>query len=489
MKKNVKIKVHIPGGILSPGDLRKIVSTAHHFGTEHIHLGSRQDILLEIDSSYRDEVEERFRSLQYQCEFDESKLYNIVTSFPAINIQPATSWVTEGIYHQLISSFDYLPALKINITDPLQTMTPLFMGQLNFIASPHFNYWYLYIRLKDNSSRAKELWPVLVDGDEVAALSKVMKQILLEDPEITFQHFEKEVYNRRSWNFRVNDSPLEFVRFHLPHYEGFHQQEEDREWLGIFNTNNSYAVNFLEDLSILCAQTDNGRICLTNNKSFLIKNIAEKDVYYWETLLGKHKINTGHSSLEMNWQLPDLDREAYKLKDFVVREFQKEEVRTDGLIFGIRTQPIDMSSSISIERRAMFKIGKYNFIKHYRIRYKKDFNINADETVFYAGYVKKRDLPAVLSYLTEQFYKGLTLDSPLEKDRDGLQKKEEESKKGKIVHQCKKCLSIYDPQFGDESAGVAPGIAFSELPSDYLCGVCEETRNSFVPVNMEKLTA
>ena len=489
MKDNVKIKVHIPGGILSPGDLRKIVSAAHHFGTNYIHLGSRQDILLEVDSIYRTELEERFQTLQYPYEFDESKLNNIITSFPAINIQPATSWVTEGIYHQLLSSFDYVPFLKINITDPLQTMTPLFMGQLNFVASPHYNYWYLYIRLKDNSSRAKELWPVLVDGLEIAALSRVMEDVLKLNPDITFEEFEKEVYNRGSWNFRVNDNPLEFVPFHLPHYEGFHAQEEDKQWLGIFNTNNSYSVNFLEDLSILCGQTDNGRICLTNNKSLLIKNIASKDVYSWETLLGRHKINTGHSSLELNWQLPDLDHEAYKLKNFIVREFLKEEVRTDGLIFGIRTQPVDMASSISIERRAMFKFGKYHFIRHYRIRHKKDFNINSDETIFYAGYVKKRDLPAVLNYLTEQFYKGLMRDSPLEKNNDGLQKNEEETKKGKIVYQCKKCLSVYDPQFGDEGAGVAAGISFNELPSDYLCGVCEESRNSFIPINMEKLTA
>jgi rubredoxin len=489
MKDNVKIKVHVPGGILSPGDLRKIVSAAHHFGTDHIHLGSRQDILLEIDSDYRKEMEERFQALQYPYEFDESKFNNIVTSFPAINIQPATSWVTEGIYHQLLSSFDYVPVLKINITDPLQTMTPLFMGQLNFVASPHYNYWYLYIRLKDDSMNAKEVWPVLVDGLEVAALSKVMEQILGVDPEITFEDFEKEVYNRGNWNFRVNDNPLESVRFHLPHYEGFHAQEEDKQWLGIFNTNNSYSVTFLEDLSILCGQTANGRICLTNNKSLLIKNIAGKDVYSWESLLGKHKINTGHSSLELNWQLPDLDREAYKLKDFIVREFLKAEVRTDGLIFGIRTQPVDMASSISIERRAMIKIGKYHFIRHYRIRHKKNFDINSDETIFYAGYVKKRDLPAVLNYLTEQFYKGLIRENSLAKNIAGPLKNEEESKKGKIVYQCKKCLSVYDSQFGDESAGVAAGISFNELPFDYLCGVCEESRNSFVPVNMEKLTA
>jgi rubredoxin len=489
MKEKIKIKVHIPGGILSPGDLRKIVNAANYFGTDHIHLGSRQDILLEVDEMYRDDIGARFQSLQYPYEFGESRYQNIVTSFPASSIQSATSWMTEGIYHQLLSSFDYLPEIKINIADPLQTMTPLFMGQLNYIASPHYNYWYLYVRLKDEARQSKELWPVLVDGVEMAALSKVMEQILKAQPEISFADFEKEVYNRGTWNFRVNDAPLESVKFHLPHYEGFHFQEEDREWLGIFNTNNSYAVNFLEDLCILCGLTSNSRICLTNNKSLLIKNIASKDVYSWESLLGKHKINTGHSSLDLNWQLPDLDREAYKLKDFIVKNFLKQEVRTDGITFGISTEPADFVSSIMIERRWVFKIGKYRFMRFFDIRYKSNFDLNSDEIIFYAGYVKMRDLPAVLNYLTEQFYKGLGGVNPEEKSSVGIARTEDEAKNGKIVYQCKKCLSIYDPQFGDENAGVAPGVLFNELPSDYLCGVCEESRNSFIPVNMEKLTA
>jgi rubredoxin len=488
MKEKLKIKVHIPGGILSPGDLRKIVNASYYFGTDYIHLGSRQEILLEVDEIYRNDIAAKFQSLQYTYEFGESRYQNIVTSFPAISIQPATSWMTEGIYHQLLSSFDYMPEIKINIADPLQTMTPLFMGQLNYVASPHYNYWYLYVRLKDDATRPKDLWPVLVDGVEIAALSKAMEKILKAEPEISFADFEKEVYNHGSWNFRINDIPLEPVKFHLPHYEGFHFQEEDKQWLGIFNRHNSYAVNFLEDLCILCALTSNSRICLTNNKSLLIKNIATKDEYSWETLLGKYKINTGHSSLEMNWQLPDLDREAYKLKNFIVKKFLKQEVRTDGLVFGISTEPADTMSSIIIERRWVFRIGKYRFMRFFDIRYKANFDLNADEIIFYAGYVKMRDLPDVLNYLTEQFYKGLTGVNPEEKSSAAV-RNDEELKSSKMVYQCKKCLSIYDPLFGDENAGVAPGILFHDLPSDYLCGVCEESRSSFIAVNMEKLTA
>ncbi|MFL5728473.1 MAG: hypothetical protein ACJ75J_03205, partial [Cytophagaceae bacterium] len=404
MKKKIKVKVHTPGGILSPGDLRKIVGAAFYFGTDFIHLGTRQEILLEVDDLYMEEVTARFQSLQYTYEFGESRYQNIVTSFPAIDLQPATSWMTEGIYHQLLSSFDYMPQLKINITDPLQTMTPLFTGHLNFIASPHYNYWYLYIRLSDDARRPKNIWPVLVDGMEMASLSKVMEEILSADKEISFDDFQKEVYNRGTWNFRVNDNPLELGPFHLPHYEGFHAQEEDRQWLGIFNTGNCYSVNFLEDLAILCAQTANNRICLTSSRSLLIKNLAAKDVYSWESLLGKHKINTGHSSLELNWRLPDMDAEAYKLKDYIVREFLKEGIRTNGLIFGIRTAAVDVASCISIERRWAIRIWKFRFMRFYDIRYKKDFDINSDEIIFYAGYVKRRDLPGVLTYLTEQFY-------------------------------------------------------------------------------------
>ena len=46
--------------------------------------------------------------------------------------------------------------------------------------------------------------------------------------------------------------------------------------------------------------------------------------------MGKFGINERHSSLELNWHLPVIDREALELKKFLVRELDQQDISTDG---------------------------------------------------------------------------------------------------------------------------------------------------------------
>jgi rubredoxin len=44
---------------------------------------------------------------------------------------------------------------------------------------------------------------------------------------------------------------------------------------------------------------------------------------------------------------------------------------------------------------------------------------------------------------------------------------------------CVVCGYIYDPAEGDPSGGIAPGIPFNDLPSDYICPVCGAGKEEF----------
>lgn len=48
-------------------------------------------------------------------------------------------------------------------------------------------------------------------------------------------------------------------------------------------------------------------------------------------------------------------------------------------------------------------------------------------------------------------------------------------------YRCMICGFIYDPAEGDPAGGVDPGIAFSELPADYICPVCGAGKDEFLP--------
>ena len=49
----------------------------------------------------------------------------------------------------------------------------------------------------------------------------------------------------------------------------------------------------------------------------------------------------------------------------------------------------------------------------------------------------------------------------------------------KTIHQCQSCFTVYDPLYGDLSAGIEKDTAFEELPETYICSVCEAPKTKF----------
>jgi len=47
-------------------------------------------------------------------------------------------------------------------------------------------------------------------------------------------------------------------------------------------------------------------------------------------------------------------------------------------------------------------------------------------------------------------------------------------------YKCTICGYIYDPEDGDPSDGIAPGISFERLPDDYICPVCGAGKDEFL---------
>src|SRR4051812_46710672 len=144
-KKSDLIRAFVKGGILSPADLLKIMEISKNLGNKHVSFGSRQDIMFPSNGADEINIERAFNALgiDYELGSDQSLYQNIVSSYVAVNVIETTNWVKEDTFHVIIDNFDYKPKLKINIVDPLQSIVPIFTGELNFIASATENYWYL----------------------------------------------------------------------------------------------------------------------------------------------------------------------------------------------------------------------------------------------------------------------------------------------------------------------------------------------------------
>lgn len=44
---------------------------------------------------------------------------------------------------------------------------------------------------------------------------------------------------------------------------------------------------------------------------------------------------------------------------------------------------------------------------------------------------------------------------------------------------CQPCGWVYDPAEGDPDGDIEPGVAFEDLPEDYVCPICGATKDLF----------
>ncbi len=76
---------------------------------------------------------------------------------------------------------------------------------------------------------------------------------------------------------------------------------------------------------------------------------------------------------------------------------------------------------------------------------------------------------------------------PVETDPSKLTDAAEAAKKGKKEsdpmkkYVCDVCGYVYDPEVGDPDNDVAPGTAWEDVPSDWVCPVCGADKDNFTP--------
>jgi len=463
------IRILATGGIVSPGELEKIALCGKEHGCSDIQIGSRQEIYLVCPAKEVSALLDDLKSLSFLCEAVSGPHRNIVTSSASVGLYPSTLWVTSDTFLDVLEAFDYAPKLEINITDPAQRLIPHFNGHLNFIASHHRNYWFLYIQLPGFKQR--ELWPALIYIDDIALLSKSIEAFWLKHQPIDLTELFSNIPTEVISNSRAIDGTCTIAKGSIPYYEGLNAMMGGVYWLGIYRRNYEYPLEFILDVCDLCRESRIGKINLTTWKSLLIKDIREEERIRWEILLGKHGINIRHSSLELHWQLPDLDQQALELKNKLVSVFDSKDIRTYGICFGISTQKADSYGNILIRLHSTKKKTSYS------VSYTEDFDPASPERIVYDEDLPENALAEKLQWLCGLFYSQLSRNKNEEVPViTPLNKKETE------LYQCSVCYTIYNQTIGDVVAGIGPGVPFNLLPDDYSCPVCEGEKMSYKKV-------
>jgi rubredoxin len=464
-------RILVKGGVLSPAEMLRIADMARELGLNGLHLGSRQDILLPLKEEHLElKIEHAALGLE---PMDKSKANNISCSYVTADIFPSTAWLTSATYLYVLEQFQFQPELEINIVDPRQRLVPLFTGHLNFIASTDEDFWFLYIQLP--GWKNMEIFPALFHSWDLARVASAVDPFGATLPDM--KACVARVNDKQKLNTRNIQQELSVPFYPFPYYEGMNRLDDSHYWLGLYWRNNWYDLDFLAAMCRLCMEQRIGKVCITPWKSLIIAGIPQEKRLQWEKLMGRFGINARHSSLELNWHLPVGDQDALRLKQYLVREFDRRDISTYGLTFGIDSPYSRPFTSVIVERQSgQGFVDGFAVPPTYNVRYARNFDPNTRDYVEYARRVDRAELAELIVELSKLYFEQLnesglgTVRSPSLPTTEPV---------GVPVHQCRKCQSIYDQVLGDPEQNISPGTIFDELPTEYKCWTCGALKSDF----------
>lgn len=491
MRSVVTIKINFRGGIISPGELYKILVAVSMAGIYDVRFGLRQQLLIDVPDETLEVLTDQLDQLDvfYECGKDEFP--NITSSYAAEEVFIHNTWLGEGVYKDIFDNIDFTPKLKVNISDSNQSFTPMLTGNINWVASSSVqHFWHLFVRFPKTNIVYE--WKEMTYTNDVARLSQEIENVIFAHRNEFYDNvaasghslFQKIAVEK--FITKPAMSPAILSAFNLPYYEGLNRYN-DKYWLGIYRRDELFSVAFLKDLCLLCLSTKIGQICSTPWKSVIVKSIEEKDKAAWNRLLERHQINMRHAANELNFQVEDNCREGLQLKNYLVKRLSNEDTRTFGVCIGIKTRKkSEVFSSILVRRKSLLSFLGYEMFHLYDILCAHDFNPNQR-----TGFVFSRNNPkfllgeqlrrSILAFYNNRNDKHSITDRQLYVQKEGLKKKKEaEIRQPDYVYQCKHCLTVCD--LPDVAPHHDVDACFQQLPEDYSCSVCDAPKTAMMKV-------
>ncbi len=489
MKQHETIIINFPGGIISPGRLFDILEITEEIQVENVRFGSRQQLFIEIPNRHFETFTAACKQKHIKFSTAASESPNMISSYASNGIFTNDTWLSQGVYKDIFDQFDGKASLKINICDSDQSFVPFFTGHINWIASPNTHFWFLYIRLPQTNQLYR--YPGLIYTNDVMNVTRLLEKIIAEktamfyDDVSLYGHFLQQLIDK---TVKPITQPIEQVlilpTFQLPYYEGFNRYG-NQYWLGIYRRNELFPTGFLKNICQVCLDTKIGELYATPWKSIIIKSIQLNDRHRWDYLLGKYRINVRHAANELNWKVEDNNEDGLILKRHVIRHFDKEDVRTYGLCFAVKTKSNPGIFGSVIIRRKVEKAAKLKSQERYELLYTPGFNPNSPDYILYRDNVEKEYLGPYLVSLCKLFYESKLQETVIAEPEINLLTTSSENEKP--VFKCKHCLTVYDEQLGDPEKGVKAGTGFYQLPADYCCPLCDAPKGDFITATSQQL--
>ncbi|WP_029276040.1 rubredoxin [Pedobacter borealis] len=486
------IIINFPGGIISPGNLYNILVAATKARIQYVRFGLRQQLLIDTTTYNIAIFTGEMDKLGIDYEVDTNNFPNIISSYPAEEIFIRKTWLTEGVYKDILDDIDFKPSVKVNICDSDQSFTPMLTGNINWIASSQSeHYWHLIIRFPKTNVTYE--WNQLCYTNHIAQVTKALEGIIKKNPSQFVDNPQANgealfaLLDQDNFILKQAENTVSLSSFNLPYYEGLNRYN-NKYWLGIYRRDELFSIPFLKKLCQLCLDTKLGQLCCTSWKTIIIKGIDEKDKSLWNSLLEEFEINMRHAANELNFQVEDNCNEGLALKNFLVKHLSIDDTRTFGICFGIKTRKkSEVFSSILIQKRHLINILGLKLLPVYDILCAKDFNPNERTGEIFSRSNPSFLLPEQVRRSIFKFYKYRLNAIKTGNQKQSFQTEETIKKDGEFLYQCNNCLTVYNERIGEIENNINPGTAFEDLPEGYCCVLCEGEKDNFTKIDQSAL--
>ena len=482
--------INFRGGIIAAEKLHQVMSAAQKVKVLNVRFGLRQQLLIDMEDYSVADFSADIDKLGIPYEVDTNTFPNIISSYPAEDVFIKDTWLTESIYKEVLSDFNYNPSVKINICDTNQSFTPMLTGNINWIADPsNAGYWYLFIRFPKTNVVYE--WNQLTPTKQISRISKALEEIItsnaarfIDNPSADGEQLFGMLQSGTA-ELKPASQKAVLPQFNLPYYEGLNRYG-DKYWLGIYRRDELFSVAFLKRLSRLCMDTKLTQLCCTSWKSIMIKGIEEQDKETWNLLLEEFQINMRHAANELNFQVEDNSDEGLALKTYLVKHLSIDDTRTFGICIGIKTRKkSEIFSSILVRRRFLVDFLGIRLLPVYDILCARDFNPNERTEEIFSSGNPKAVLPEQLRRSVLKYYHYRAELNKKETEADLIFKQVLAKRAEGYVYQCSNCMNIYDPVKGDPENGIPAGTPFESLTDAYSCTLCDAEKGSFKKMKRE----
>ncbi len=487
------ITINFPGGIISPGTLYDILLAAAKVKTQFVRFGLRQQLLIDAANYNIGILKIELDKLGVAYEVGADNYPNIISSYPAEEIFARKSWLTEGVYKDILDYIDFKPRIKVNICDSDQSFTPMLTGNINWVASSQAeHYWHLIVRFPKTNVTCE--WKQLCYTNHIAKVTKELERIILSD-KMQFigneQAQGEDLFNlleTENLVLKVAENDVSLSSFNLPYYEGLNKYNNNKYWLGVYRRDELFSVAFLKRLCQLCLDTKLGQLCCTSWKTIIVKAIDEVDKKKWNVLLEEFGLNMRHAANELNFQVEDNCTDGLALKTFLVKHLSIDDTRTFGICFGIKTRrKSEVFSNILIRKHYLLNLYWFRMLPVYDILCARNFNPNERTGEIYSKNNPLSLLPEQLSRAIYKFHKHRISNLETKKQNQWLPKQESAEPSNSFVYQCKSCFTVYNESLGEPAQGIEPGTLFKNLEETFCCSVCENDKSNFMKINQASL--